>query len=124
MFYAIEYTYGRTIQNDNGGRGDRVLEFTRRELRDAWVNDGTLLDGPGNRENLSARHPFVRKAHGLENGDGDGWQVLAIARVDASAALGRYRDNLLIYDWMEPDHLKWVATAPEREIISWARAVQ
>jgi hypothetical protein len=45
----------------------------------------------------------------------------AEARVNSSETLSQYRDLLLDYDWSNQDeHLEWVATAPEAEIISWA----
>lgn len=123
MFYAVEYTYGSHVVN-NGNRADRIVEFTRRKLRDAWVAAGSPQIGPGERGNLSARSPLVRKSYGLEDGDREAWKVLAEQRVDRSSALTTHRYDLLVYEWAEPDHLMWVATAPEREILSWARSVK
>ena len=118
MWYAIEYAYGsRIINNDN--RGDRVLEFTSKRLRDAWANGGSFQDGPGYRETISARDPAVRKADGLADGDGEAWQTIGTQRISDSAALRKHR-GIISYDWAERDHWHWVATAPEREIVSWA----
>jgi hypothetical protein len=122
MFYGIEYAYGRSVVN-HGQRADRVLEFTAKRLRDAWIEAGALVDGPGARDAISARNPLVRKATGLIDGDADGWQALAADRVDTSAALARYRETINA-DWAEADHYKWVATAPEREIVSWAKSIE
>lgn len=123
MFYAIEYAYGRAVVN-NGTRADRLVEFTRRELRDAWVavTAGQSFNNAGYREALKARDLRIRKAHGLEDGNGEGWRALAEARVERSPALSRHADTIW-YDWCEADHAKWVATAPEREILDWARSV-
>ena len=60
MFCAIEYAYGRNVEN-NGNRADRVLEFTSKRLRDAWVADGNVYTtNPGYRENLSAQQSGAR----------------------------------------------------------------
>lgn len=124
MFYAIEYAYGSHVVNEGGARADKVYEFTAKRLRDAWVNDGTPnTTAPGYRATLSARHPLVRKAEALADGDNQGWAVLARDRVDRSDALTPWRHDLIEYDWFDPDHAKWVATAAERELIEWARAV-
>lgn len=46
----------------------------------------------------------------------------AAARVDASPALAPHRDFILA-DWPEgDDHWRWVATATERDILSWVEA--
>lgn len=45
----------------------------------------------------------------------------AARRVDSTPSLQPYRDLLVEYCWPNQDeHLIWVATAPEAEIISWA----
>ncbi len=111
MFYAIEYAYGRGVIN-NGVRADRVLQFTRRELRDMWVKDNEQ------RDNLIARDPRVRKADWLEDGDPDGWGVIARNRVLHIASLKPYAGELLTY--AQP---RWVATASEQELIQWAVAI-
>lgn len=119
MFYAIEYAYGSHVIN-NGNRADRVLEFTAKRLRDAWVAAGNPnTTASGYRETISARAPQVRNADGLEDGDREGWTAIAETRVDSSAALRKHR-AIIFYDWTEADHYRWVATAPEREIVSWA----
>lgn len=124
MFYAIEYAYGSNMIN-NGNRADRVLAFTRRELRDVWVADGSPQIGPGERDKLTARDRRVRVAgRGLEDGDGEGWRVLAIQRVNASPALLPYAYELVEYDWGNRDHYAWTATEPERTILEWAKAVR
>lgn len=122
MFYAIEYAYGRTVVN-NGQRADRVLEFTSRRLRDAWVADGSAYDGAGARDVLGARDRRVRGIYGLEDGDREGWQVIAEQRIANSAALSRHT-AIIFYDWPETDHYQWVATALEREIVDWARRTE
>jgi hypothetical protein len=49
----------------------------------------------------------------------------ATARVNASKTLNTYRDLLLDYDWSNMDeHLAWVATAPEAEIVAWAENIR
>ena len=46
----------------------------------------------------------------------------AAARVDASPALAAHR-AFIMADWPEgDDHWRWVATATEREILSWVEA--
>ena len=123
MFYAIEYAYGAQVIN-NGQRADRVLEFTARRLRDAWVaaghNDSTAS---GYREVLRARDTRVRSAYGLPDGDGEAWRALADERVRQSAALARHSATINA-DWSETDHYRWVVTAPEREIVRWAEAIE
>lgn len=120
MFYAIEYAYGRNIVN-NGNRGDRVLEFTSKRLRDVWVSAGTFnVNASGARDVLAARDSRVRGVEGLQDGDSEGWRVMAKNRVDNSAKLGKYR-AIIFYDWTESDHCKWVATAPERQVLDWAK---
>lgn len=121
MFYAIEYAYGRHVVN-NGPRADTVLEFTSRRLRDAWGQDGPPHSDAGCRDVLSARHPLVRKASWIEDGDGYGWRALGRQRVERVPALAEYRHELCEIDWPDRDHWKFVATDPEREIISWAEA--
>lgn len=123
MWYAIEYAYGSTVVN-NGNRADRVLEFTRRQLRDAWVAVGDpQTDAPGYREAAPARHPLVRKADVLDDGDAEGWRVLAQRRLDRRPELAAHLEAIG-YEWPEKDHAIWVATAPEREIISWAKEIE
>ncbi len=124
MFYAIEYAYGRNIVN-NGNRGDRVLEFSAKRLRDMWVEAGSPdMNSSGYREILTARDSRVRGVEGLENGEGEGWIIMARARINASVALWQHRYNLDMYDWCTYRHAKWVATAPEREILDWVEAIE
>ncbi len=120
MFYAIEYAYGSTVVN-NGARADKVYEFTARRLRDAWVAAGPAdITASGYREKASARHPLVRgDVRGHIDGDSEAWRVLAEDRVKTSPALTRLQD-IILDDWPEKNHCKWVVTAPEREILSWA----
>lgn len=47
----------------------------------------------------------------------------AEARVNATPELDAYRDIILDTDWIEPDHLTWVATAPVAEIVRWAESI-
>ena len=123
MFYALECAYGAHTVND-GHRADKPYSFTRRELRDAWVAAGPAdTTAPGYREKLSARHPAICKAHFVDDGDPFGWQVLAERRIDNSPALRQHRDTIA-YDWCEPTHWRWVATAKEAEIVSWAEAAE
>ena len=120
MWYAIEYAYGATV-NNNGTRADKVYEFSRRALRDAWVADGPPdVSASGYRATATARTGLVRKADYRYDGDGEAWQVLGEQRLDASPALAPHR-AIIAEDWNEPGHWRWVATAPEREIVSWAR---
>lgn len=125
MFYAIEHAYGGNVVN-NGARADRVLEFSSRKLRDAWVTGGTdYIDAPGYRSTATARNPAVRKADWKDDGDSEGWRVLAMRRVEGAPKLQAYRDVLLDYDWCDgKDHSQWIATAQEREILDWAQTVQ
>jgi hypothetical protein len=124
MFYAIEYAYGSTVVN-NGPRADRVLKFTRRALRGAWVEDGPpMLSEPGFREALRARHPMVRKAYHLEDGDIEAYEVIARERVSNSPKLRPYWYELIGYDWYQFSHWQTVATAPERSLIEWAQTVR
>lgn len=49
----------------------------------------------------------------------------AKTRVENSEALKPYEDLLLNYDWSnQEEHLNWVATAPESEIIAWAEQIR
>jgi hypothetical protein len=124
MFYAIEYAYGRHTVN-NGQRADRVLQFTRKRLRDAWVADGPAYDGQGARDAIGHRAPQVMRADWTDEGDSEGWQVIARQRVENSPKLQPYRDVLIDYDWCNGlDHPRWVATASEREILDWAQTVR
>lgn len=110
MFYAIEFS--------------RPYAFTRRELRDAWVAAGPAdSNSAGYRAVVSARDPLIRKAHFVDDGDPLGWQVLAQRRIDNSPALGQHRDTIA-YDWPDTAHPRWVATAKEAEIVSWAKATE
>jgi hypothetical protein len=126
MFYAIEHAYGSHIVVNNGNRADKVYEFSRRALRDAWVNDGPPdTTAPGVRTAASARHPLVRKAlTAAYDGDVEAWEVLARQRVEGSPALTQYRDMLIDYDWCEPSHWPMVATTREAELIAWAKAAR
>ena len=120
MHYAVEYAYGRNVQN-NGARADQIMTFTASKLRVAWVGDGVQLDGPGNRAALIAADPRI-KGQRLEDGDKDAWKVIAAARVAASPGLSAHKD-VIFQDWGDSGHPEWVATASQREIISWAKAV-
>lgn len=123
MFYAIEYAYGSHVVNE-GQRADKPYSFTARRLRDVWVNAGDPdTTAPGHRSEASARHPLIRKADYLHDGDNEAWAVLAAARVDASPSLMPYRHDLVEYDWGNADQARWVATAKERELTEWAKAV-
>jgi hypothetical protein len=123
MFYAIEHAYGGSVVN-NGQRADRVLEFSSRKLRDAWVADGPAnMDASGYRSKATARNPAVRKADWKDGGDSEGWQVLARQRVESAPKLQAHRHNL-IDDWCDSAHMKWVATAKEKEILDWAQTIQ
>ena len=46
----------------------------------------------------------------------------ATRRVDDTPELEQYRD-VIFYDWREPDHLEWIATAPIQEIVDWASEI-
>ena len=64
MFYAIEYAYGSHVIN-NGNRADRVLEFTAKRLRDAWVAAGNPnTTASGYRETISARAAIMSRRNG------------------------------------------------------------
>jgi hypothetical protein len=117
MWYAVEFA---------GNRAD-IYEFTRRELRDAWVRDeAARARYHANRAALTARDPLVRRTPWRMRIDGDpqAWRVLAEQRVARSPNLARHRAIIYDYDWPESDHHRWVATAPEREIVSWAEAIK
>lgn len=121
MFYAIKYAYGSRINNVAGGRADKAYQFSLKKLRDAWVAAGPPdINASGYRANGSARDALIRKADYLIEGDAEAWRIIAEQRVDATPALARYR-SVIWEDWSEGDHAKWVATAPEAEIVSWAR---
>ena len=120
MFYAIEYAYGRNVQN-NGARADQIMTFTASKLRVAWVGDGVQLDGPGNRATLIAADPRI-KGQWLEDGDKAGWEVIAAARVVASPKLNAHK-HVICRDWGDSAHAEWVATSSEEKIISWIEAV-
>jgi sulfur carrier protein ThiS len=125
MFYAIEHAYGGNVVN-NGQRADRILEFSSRKLRDAWVADGPVyIDAPGYRSKAGARDSIVRKADWKDDGDSEGWSVLAHQRVESAPKLQPYRDILIDYDWCDGnDHSQWVATAKEKDILDWAQTIQ
>jgi hypothetical protein len=125
MFYAIEHAYGAMTVNNAGQRADRVLEFTSRRLRDAWVDDGTpYTSAPGYRSKVGAREPIVRRAVWKEDGDSEAWEVLARRRVEDSPKLQEYRWVLLNYDWCCDNHFMWVAHTKERELIEWAEYME
>jgi sulfur carrier protein ThiS len=125
MFYAIEHAYGGNVVN-NGQRADRILEFSSRKLRDAWVADGPVyIAAPGYRSKAGARDSIVRKADWKDDGDSEGWSVLAHQRVESAPKLQPYRDILIDYDWCDGnDHSQWVATAKEKDILDWAQTIQ
>jgi hypothetical protein len=125
MFYAIEHRYGSGVVDRDGDLIGRVFQFTRRALRDAWVKDGTpMLSEPGFREVLRARHPKVRKADYLEDGDIEAYKLLARERVSNSPKLRPYRHELIDYNWRQPRHWQWVATRKESEVLNWAQRVR
>jgi hypothetical protein len=124
-FYAIEHRYGSGMVDQDGDLIGRVLQFTRRALRDAWVENGPpMLSEPGFREVLRARHPKVRKADYLEDGDIEAYEVIAKTRVQNSTKLLPYWHELIGYDWCQFSHWQTVATAPERSLIEWAQTVR
>ncbi|HEU4752218.1 MAG TPA: hypothetical protein VFU47_03845 [Armatimonadota bacterium] len=52
-------------------------------------------------------------------------RTAAESRVNASETLSAYRDLLLDYDWSnEDEHMEWVATAPEAELVAWAETIR
>jgi hypothetical protein len=127
MFYAIEHAYGGNVVN-NGQRADRVLRFTSRRLRDAWVAAGPPeMSAPGYRDTIGARHPKVRKADYRENGDLEAWQHLAEQRVLSSPKLCKYWAALAPFDdyrlvtLQGTNGLKWLATADEVDILSYVK---
>lgn len=123
MFYAIEYAYGSGVIN-SGTRADKPYQFTRRELRDAWVSDGPAdTHASGYREALSSRNPAIRKAHFVDDGDQLGWQVIAERRIANSEALRKHR-AIISEDWNDTTHWRWVATAQESAIVSWAETTE
>lgn len=49
----------------------------------------------------------------------------ATSRVENSETLAQYKDLLISYDWENRDeHLNWVATAPEAELVAWAEDIR
>ena len=72
----------------------------------------------------------IRLIHSL-NGKGDKTMTTttteqkATNRVDNSETLSQYRDLLLEYDWENrAEHLDWVATATEQELVGWAEGIR
>ena len=54
----------------------------------------------------------------------DDWYDKARIRVEASQALSRHSETIF-YDWPEGnEHLHWIATASESEIVDWAETVE
>lgn len=46
-------------------------------------------------------------------------------RVEHSPVLRKYRAIITEYDWPNIDeHIDWVCTAPEAEIVDWAQRIQ
>ena len=82
----------------------------------------SLHDQPGYRRNLSARNDQVRGAYGLESGDRDGWQVVALARVRQSAALRKRRRRSITVAGC--GSLPLGCDRKRGEIVSWAEAVE
>jgi len=115
MWYAVGFA---------GNQAD-IYEFTSRRLRDVWVADRTPWVGPRERAALTARDQLVRSTPKWMRIDGDeqAWRVLARERVERSPGLRKHRE-IIMYDWPASDHPRWVATAPEHEIIEWARAIE
>jgi hypothetical protein len=125
MFYAIEHRYGSEMVDQDGDLIGRVLQFTRRALRDAWVEDGPpMLSEPGFREALRARHPKVRKAYHLEDGDIEAYKIIAKTRVQNSPKLRPYWHELIDYDWCHSTSWQVIATSEERGLIEWAQTVR
>lgn len=50
------------------------------------------------------------------------WVEKAEQRINRNAKLQPYRD-IIMYDWNDPEHYHWAATAPISEIVSWAEVV-
>lgn len=49
----------------------------------------------------------------------------AAERVDNSEILSQYRDLLVEYDWENmAEHLNWVTTASEQELVDWAEEIR
>jgi NADH pyrophosphatase NudC (nudix superfamily) len=44
-------------------------------------------------------------------------------RVADDPELSIRRGVLIDYDWNDPSHFEWVATAPKSELLSWAKEV-
>ena len=120
MFYAIERATGRGVKS-NGAKTDRVMVFTASKLRAAWVGDGAQADGPGSRAVLVSLNTAYRRDW-LEDGDKDAWKVIATARVAANPKMNAYQE-VIFQNWNDSAHPEWVATASQREIIGWAKAV-
>ena len=51
----MEYAYGSSVLNRDGGRADTLRRFTSRAERDTWVAQGEPFDGPGERAALTVR---------------------------------------------------------------------
>ena len=120
MFYAIERATGRGFRS-NGAKTDRVMVFTAIKLRAAWIGDGAQADGPGSRAVLVSLNTAYRRDW-LEDGDREAWRTIAAKRVADTPKLNVYRE-VIFQDWGDSAHAEWVATASQREIIGWAKAV-
>ena len=120
MFYAIERATGRGFKS-NGAKTDRVMVFTASRLRAAWIGDGAQADGPGSRAVLASLNSAYRRDW-LEDGDREAWRTIAAKRVTDTPKLKVYQD-VIFQDWNDSGHAEWVATASQREIIGWAKAV-
>ena len=54
--------------------------------------------------------------------NGASWLDLAEERVSNNPQLDRYKFDLITYPWEDySEHIKWVATAPEQEILNWCK---
>lgn len=62
-FYAIEHTYGATVQNSTGDHIGEVRVFTSKAERDAWILQGNPYSThKGAREALSTKSATDRRA--------------------------------------------------------------
>ena len=52
------------------------------------------------------------------------YESIAQKRVDDTPELQPYRE-IIFYDWIEGnEHIRWVATAPIREILDWCETIE
>jgi hypothetical protein len=81
----------------------------------------SVLGHKGGLSTSPAKQAAVRKNGKL--GGRPTWAQRARERVLGDEDLEVYRFVLVEYDWYDPDHAKWVATAPKSELLDWAQAV-